>query len=549
MAMNQDFLNNVIEDTEEYRDHLATVDAEGKRIWLYPKQPSGKFYKWRTWVSVAFLAVFLTMPFIKVNGEQFLLFNVLERKFVLFGLLFTPQDFHLFVLAMLTFIVFIILFTVVFGRLFCGWVCPQTVFMEMIFRKIEYWIEGDAGEQRRLDKAPWTAEKIRKKVLKHAIIYGLALLFTNFFLAYLITMDEVLKIIREPVDQHWGGFTAMLVFSGAFYGVFARLREQVCTTICPYGRLQSVLLVKDSIVVAYDHVRGEPRAKLKKKVEGGGSPSSVEASADKKVEGAQSAEYRNPMQQIQASVGAAPLTVNSQQPTAKAGDCIDCKLCVHVCPTGIDIRDGTQLECTNCTACMDACDAVMAKVDRPLGLIRYDSMTGIETGRRKIFTARVWAYTGVLVALLALDVFLIARRGEVETIILRSPGQLYQQKDDTHLTNLYTYVIINKSTRELPVHLQMGTPGPHLQIVGKEPTSIPKGEKLEGAFFVQMAQDELTGRKTSIRIEVISNGKKIDEVETNFMGPNGLLPKMEKQHDEESDDKHDEHPKKKEHDK
>jgi len=535
--MNQDFINTITEDTEEYRDHLATVDASGKRIWLYPKKPSGRFYRWRTWVSVAFLAVFLTMPFIKVDGEQFLLFNVLERKFVLFGLLFTPQDFHLFVLAMLTFIVFIILFTVVFGRLFCGWVCPQTVFMEMIFRKIEYWIEGDAGEQRRLDKAPWTAEKIRKKVLKHVIIYGLALLFTNFFLAYLITMDEVIKIIREPVDQHWGGFTAMLVFSGMFYAVFAQLREQVCTTICPYGRLQSVLLVKDSIVVAYDHVRGEPRTKLKKKtLDAGRQP--LDGSTTDPVE------YHDPVQQIQASVGTAPSIVHS--PPSSVGDCIDCKLCVHVCPTGIDIRDGTQLECTNCTACMDACDAVMAKIDRPLGLIRYDSMTGIETGRRKIFTTRVWAYTGVLVALLALDVFLIARRGVVETIILRSPGQLYQQKSDTHLTNLYTYVIINKSARELPVHLQMGTPGPHLQMVGKEPTSIPKGERLEGAFFVQMAQDELTGRKTAIRIEVISNGKKIDEVETNFMGPNGPLPKMEKETDEKSNDPHEEHSKKKE---
>jgi Polyferredoxin len=216
--MNQEFLNNVIEDTEEYRDHLATVDAQGKRIWLYPKKPSGKFYRWRTWASFAFLAVFFTLPFIKVDGEQILLFDVLERKFVLFGLVFTPQDFHLFALAMLTFIVFIILFTVVFGRLFCGWVCPQTVFMELIFRKIEYWIEGDAGEQRKLDKSPWTAEKIRKKVLKHAIIYALALIFTNFFLAYLITMDEVLKIIHEPIDQHWGGFAAMLVFSAAFYG-------------------------------------------------------------------------------------------------------------------------------------------------------------------------------------------------------------------------------------------------------------------------------------------------------------------------------------------
>ena len=529
--MNQEFLHSDIEDNEIYRDHLSTVDAQGKRVWLYPKKPSGRYYNWRMLVTVAFLVVFVTMPFIKVDGEQFLLFNVLERKFILFGLLFTPQDFHLFVLAMLTFIVFIILFTVVFGRLFCGWVCPQTVFMEMIFRKIEYWIEGDAGEQRKLALSPWTPTKIRKKVLKHGIIYGLALLFTNFFLAYLISMDEVLKIIREPIDQHWGGFAAMLVFSGAFYAVFAVLREQVCTTICPYGRLQSVLLVKDSIVVAYDHVRGEPRTKLKK---------------EKGAERTSAVESRDPVAKIQSAVGAAPGT---QGAAPKVGDCIDCNLCVAVCPTGIDIRNGTQLECTNCTACMDACDSIMKKINRPLALIRYDSMTGIESGKRKIFTPRVFAYTGVLVALLVLDVFLIARRGIVETIILRSPGQLYQQKDDTHLTNLYTYVLINKTTRDLPVKLHMGLPGPHIQMVGQEPGVIPKGGKIEGAFFVSMAEDELQGRKTPIVIEVISDGKKIDEVRTNFMGINGPLPKMEKEHkSKKSEDDHDEDSKKKEKD-
>lgn len=497
--MEQDFLKDRDDDEQDnYRDHLSTVDASGKRIWLYPKKPSGSFYKWRIWVSVAFLAVFVTLPFIKVDGEQFLLFNILERKFVLFGLLFTPQDFHLFGLAMLTFIVFIILFTVVFGRLFCGWVCPQTIFMEMIFRRIEYWIEGDAGEQRRLDSGPWNAEKIRKKVLKHVVIYGLALFFTNFFLAYLISMDEVIKIINEPISEHWGGFAAMLVFSGIFYGVFARLREQVCTTICPYGRLQSVLLVQDSIVVAYDHVRGEPRGKLKKEKESAAHLSAAD-----------------PVQKMQMAVAGAPETI--EKPTF--GDCIDCKLCVQVCPTGIDIRDGTQLECVNCTACMDACDAIMLKVDRPTGLIRLDSMTGIESGVRKIFTTRVWAYTAVLVALLALDVFLIAHRGIVETIILRSPGQLYQQKDETHLTNLYTYVLINKSTKDLPVQFKTTTPGAQIQLVGQAPTKIEKGAKLEGAFFIEMPEGQLLSRKTPIHIQVISNGEIIDEMETNFMGP------------------------------
>lgn len=509
--MESERIDTIIEDTEDYRDHISTVDTEGKRIWLYPKKPSGRFFNARAWVSLVFLVIFLSMPWIKVDGEQFLLFNVLERKFVLFGLLFTPQDFHLFVLAMLTFIVFIILFTVVFGRLFCGWVCPQTVFMEMFFRRIEYWIEGDSNAQRKLDQGPWTREKIRKKAIKHAVFFAISVVAANYFLAYIIGMEQVIHIMRDPLSTHLGGFVAMIGFSGAFYGVFARLREQVCTTICPYGRLQGVLLVKDTIVVGYDHVRGEPRGKIKKTA-------------------------NNPVGNIQAMVSNEPETLK------KLGDCIDCNLCVAVCPTGIDIRNGTQLECTNCTACIDACDAVMDKVSRPRGLIRYDSMTGIESGKRKIFTTRVWAYTSVLVALLTLDVALIANRGLVETIILRSPGQLYQQKDDTHLTNLYTYVVINKSTKMMPVEFKITTPGGLIQLVGKTPEPIAKGSKAEGAFFVEMPADQLHGRKTVLVIEVYSNGKKIDEVETNFMGPNGPLPKMEKEHhNEEKDSKEEEH--------
>lgn len=477
MAIHSDLMQKMEEDTEAYRDSIATVDQDGKRIWLYPKKPSGRFYNARTIVSLVFLAVFLVFPFIKYNGEQLFLFNVLERKFIFFGILFTPQDFHLFVLVLLTFFVFIILFTVVFGRLFCGWVCPQTVFMEMFFRRIEYWIEGDAGAQRKLDASPWNSEKIRKKTLKHLIFFAISFVVSNYFLAYIITMDEVLKIVREPVTQHWGGFFAILGFSGVFYGVFARMREQVCTTICPYGRLQGVLLVKDSIVVAYDHKRGEPRGKLKK----------------------------NPVEQIRASV---------------QGDCIDCKLCIAVCPTGIDIRNGTQLECTNCTACIDACDQIMEKVDKPKGLIRYDSETGINSGVRRIFTPRVYAYSFVLMALLALDVVLIANRGMIESIILRSPGQLYQEKDAEHITNLYTYKLINKSGKDLPFELKLKQPEGKIEFVGQSHDQLKKDKVAEGAFFVNMPLNQLNGRKTELEIEVISNGKVIDKVTTNFMGPN-----------------------------
>lgn len=478
MSLQQDYFQKLEEDTEAYRDTLATVDEHGKRVWIYPKKPSGRFYNARTVASLIFLAIFLIFPFIKIDGEQLFLFNILERKFIFFGIVFTPQDFHLFALALLTFFVFIILFTVVFGRLFCGWVCPQTVFMEMFFRKIEYWIEGDANEQRRLDKAPWTADKIRKKTLKHVIFFAIAFVVSNYFLAYVITMDEVLRIIREPVGQHVGGFVAIMAFSGIFYGVFSRLREQVCTTICPYGRLQGVLLVKDSIVVAYDHKRGEPRGKLKK--------------------------------------GAA------EQPAANTpalGDCIDCKLCIAVCPTGIDIRNGTQLECTNCTACIDACDQIMDKVERPRGLIRYDSETGIESGVRRIFTPRVIGYSFVLLALLGLDVFLISNRGVVESIILRAPGQLYQERDSAHITNLYTYKIINKSSKEMPFELVLDNPDAKIEYVGQSHAAIHKGEVAEGTFFINIPLDKIAGRKTPIKISVRSENKTIDEVKTNFMGP------------------------------
>jgi polyferredoxin len=259
------------------------------------------------------------------------------------------------------------------------------------------------------------------------------------------------------------------------------------------------------MVVVYDHLRGEPRGKLKKNT--ASKPAVAEYSE---------VASGNPAEAIREAVGGAQEEIKR---STVLGDCIDCNLCVAVCPTGIDIRNGTQLECTNCTACIDACDEVMVKVKKPKGLVRFDSMTGVEAGKRKIFTTRVYAYTAVLAALLALDIFLLARRGDVESIILRSPGQLYQQKDDTHLTNLYTFILINKSTKELPVTMQLATSGGQITMIGKAPGSIPKGGKVEGAFFIEMPIDQLASRKTPVVIDIFSNGKKIDEVDTNFMGP------------------------------
>jgi polyferredoxin len=508
------------QDTELYRDTLSTVSKDGNRIWLFPKQPKGRFYDARTVVSVAFLLVFLILPFIKFGGEPIVLFNVLERRFILFGLLFSPHDFPLFLLAMLTFIVFIILFTVVFGRLFCGWVCPQTVFMEMIFRRVEYWIEGDGNAQRRLDAAPMSPDKLKKRVLKHSIFFLMSVVVANYFLAYIIGMDAVLTIISQPIWQNIAGFGAMILFSVVFYGVFARLREQVCTTICPYGRLQSVLLVPDSIVVAYDFMRGEPRGKLKKQTEPLRKEPCKNACADCATCGT-----TNLLKNIEDSVKAAatPSVLAVEMPIKLAkpalGDCIDCTLCVQVCPTGIDIRNGTQLECTNCTACIDACDEVMIKIKKPIGLIRYDSLNGIKSGKRRIFTGRVAAYSVVLFLLLSLDIGLLTNRADIAVTILRSPGTMYQTVDASHFTNLYTFQVINKTRHDLPLSFNMENGIGHIKVVGDEHPTLHAGEMHDGVFFIEVDAAHLDGLKTTLGIEIWSGKKFLKTIKTSFVGP------------------------------
>ncbi|MFT5765492.1 MAG: cytochrome c oxidase accessory protein FixG, partial [Saprospiraceae bacterium] len=448
--------NSPIPDKESFRDHIATVDEQGGRIWLYPKKPSGKFTNLRTYVSWVLLALLFGIPFIHIDGDPLFLFNVLEGRFNLFGIVFTPQDFHLFALAMITFMVFIVLFTVVFGRLFCGWVCPQTIFMEMVFRKIEYWIEGDANRQKKLNSAPWTRDKVIKKTGKHIIFFLIAVLIANTFLSYIIGVTQVGEIIREPINMHVGGFVAMLVFSGLFYGVFAFFREQVCIVVCPYGRLQGVLLVKESIVVVYDWIRGEPRGKIRKQ--------------------------KNTFQALPIVEQPKPL-----------GDCIDCKLCVHVCPTGIDIRNGTQLECVNCTACIDACDEVMEKIGRPVGLIRYDSHDNIENHQKKIFTPRVWAYTGVLLVLIIFQSFLFISRTDVETILLKTPGMLFQETQDGKISNLYNYQVINKTSKTIEeVAFKLKSTKGNIKLIGHLKT-IDKQETMKGSLFIEIDPGELKG--------------------------------------------------------
>lgn len=252
---------NLSDEQKSFRDSVATITSEGKRNFIFPKKSKGKYYNLRTWFSVVYLIVFFTLPFIKVYDSPLFMFNIIERKFILFGMVFWPQDFFIFGIGMLTFIVFIILFTVVFGRVFCGWACPQTVFMEMVFRKIEYWIDGDAVKQKQLKNMKWTSEKIRKRITKFIAFYLISFIIANFFLAYIVGMDSLLNYITHP-GESVGTLIALLGFTTIFFFVYWWFREQVCIVVCPYGRLQGVLLDPNSIVVAYDYKRGEKRGKL-----------------------------------------------------------------------------------------------------------------------------------------------------------------------------------------------------------------------------------------------------------------------------------------------
>jgi cytochrome c oxidase accessory protein FixG len=466
------------QDSENFRDTIGTINDDGKRAWVFPKKPSGKLYQYRKYVSYFLLLFLVAAPFVKINGNQFLMFNVLERRFNVFGFPFWPQDFHLFVISMIIGVIFIALFTVAFGRIFCGWMCPQTIFLEMVFRRIEYWIDGDRGAQIKLGRQEWNAEKIKKRVLKWIIFFIISFLIANVFLAYLISSDTLIQYVTDGPGQHINTMISLLIFTAVFYFIFAWFREQVCIIACPYGRMQGVLLDNKSIVVAYDHKRGESENGRKK--------------------------WRK----------------NEDREALGNGDCIDCFQCVNVCPTGIDIRNGTQLECVNCTACIDECDTIMEKVNLPKGLIRYASEDEIVKKEKFKFTPRLKGYTAILVILTGVLIGMLFLRNDLEANILRLPGQLYEHKEGNIISNVYTYKLLNKTNDTIDnVHFELISHKGTIKLVRHEDFIVPAQKLAEGTLFIEINNSAIKSDKERIKIAIYSGNDLIETTTTAFLAP------------------------------
>ncbi len=462
-------------EAETFRDSVGTMDTTGKRKWVYPRKPKGKYTNYRLLVSILLLIIYFSIPFIKINGNPVLLINIIERQFYILGQPFYPQDFFILALGAITSLVFIILFTVAFGRIFCGWICPQTIFLEMIFRKIEYAIEGDRNKQIRLDNQAWDSEKIWKRSLKWFSFMLISLIITHIMFMYIVGYEEVFNIMQQGPFEKPTNFLVMVLFTAAFYFVFAWFREQVCTMVCPYGRLQGVLIDKETINVLYDYKRGENRSKWKK---------------------------------------------GEDRRAAGKGDCIDCKQCVVVCPTGIDIRDGLQMECVNCTACIDACDEVMVKVGLPTGLIRYASEREIEEQAKFKFTTRMKAYTVVLALLTGFLGFLLYNRGEMEAKFLKQPGSSFFIRDGK-ITNTYNYTFLNKSNETKTVIIKIIEPkNGEITSSAANRIILKRDAMIKGTVNVSFPESQIKLSKQNLTLGVYDmNGELLDSYTTYFEGP------------------------------
>lgn len=448
------------------RDTVTTINSDGSRYFIHTADVRGFFTLQRRISAWSLIAIYLALPWIPINGHPALFLDTVHQRFHIFGLTFVSQDmwFAFFIISGLGFFLFYL--TSIFGRIWCGWTCPQTVFIEHIFRRIERWIEGDAIARRKLDAAPWTAGKIFKRVLKHGIYLILCLVLAHLFLAYFISLPALYEAMKQAPWQNSGLFLVVFVMGAALYFDFAWFREQFCIILCPYGRFQSVLIDEHSIVIGYDEKRGEPRGK------GQG-----------------------------------------------AGDCIDCHRCVQVCPTGIDIRQGLQMECIGCSNCVDACDEVMTKLNRSKGLVRYDSANGLAGKPTRFIRPRTVLYTvllliGATVMTLAFSTFRTVGVG-----ITRMIGAPYYL-DAGLVRNQYMVRVINKAAQPRILKLHITSPQTALSTAGfPESIEVPAETEQQQLLVLTMPERNFPGAFT-FQVEVSTqDGRSTAVRNAEFLGP------------------------------
>lgn len=456
-------------------DTLSSIADDGSRKFIHPADVRGPFTRWRRLAGLLLIAVYVALPWIPISGQPAVFLDAASRRFHFFGLTLAAQDMWLtfFLITGLAFSLFYV--TALFGRLWCGWACPYTVFLEHVFRRIERWIDGDATARRRLEAAPWSASKLARRVLKHALYLLCAALIAHLFLSYFVSIPRLYEMMTHPSREHLAAAGVVLFLTAALYFCFSWFREQFCIILCPYGRLQSALTDEHSVVIGYDKKRGEPRGKAG---------------------------------------------------TEGAGDCVACNRCVHVCPTGIDIRNGLQLECVGCAACVDACDEVMTRLHRPKGLIRYDSLTGLNGGRTRFIRPRIILYTVLLAAGATVFALSISRLQPFRSTVIRMVGPPFYVSDGV-IRNQFNLRLLNKRHEEARYHVELdgeGLPeGLSLSENLDEIKVAPLAEEVRPVILTQPQSGYQRGAQVRLRITDLNTGKSLLSEKMAFQGPDPRL--------------------------
>lgn len=450
---------------------LSTLNRDGTRRWLRPRLSRGRFYWRRLIVAWGLILLFTGIPILKLNGKPLMFFDLATREFTLFGSTFHATDTLLLMLLMVGILLSVFLLTALLGRVWCGWGCPQTVYMEYLFRPIERLIEGDHLSQHKLDQQGGLSPR---RLLKHGIFLLISAFLANTFLAYWVSWETLIGWVTGSPLEHWGGFLVMAFTSVLTFVDFAWFREQTCIVACPYGRFQSVLLDRHSLIVAYDARRGEPRAKLRKGEERG---------------------------------------------RQETGHCINCNYCVVVCPTGIDIREGLQMECIHCTQCIDACDSIMDKVDLPRGLIRYSSQEELATGQRRFLRPRVILYPLALCLIFGLLVFNLARREDSLVTILRARGVPYTEMPGGLVANNVRIKVDNQRGEDRRYWIRLLEPADGQAIIPSNPMVVQAKSMGTGIVVVMVSRAAFQDEHVHALFEVTDSLGFRTEVRTALLGP------------------------------